>query len=165
MAVDFESNIRLVYKVYNDHFQDCRWIEDDLIQEGMIGLWKACQAFDESRGVPFGSFAYICIRNSMGMLLRREARHAEHMNFDLQVDEYRATVQELSKIDEREQIQTSLLVQDVLSQAKAIGCYDIVQMKLAGMKQKDIAAKLGMKEVAVSEALAGAMKKIRENLK
>ena len=38
-------------------------------------------------------------------------------------------------------------------------------MKLAGMKQKDIAAKLGMKEVAVSEALAGAMKKIREKLK
>ena len=34
---------------------------DDLIQEGMIGLYKAARGYDESRGTSFASFASLCI--------------------------------------------------------------------------------------------------------
>ena len=34
---------------------------DDLIQEGMIGLYKAARGYDESRGTTFASFASLCI--------------------------------------------------------------------------------------------------------
>ena len=111
--VDFESNIGLVYKVYNDRFNEYRWLEEDLIQEGMIGLWKACQVFDKNRGVPFSSYACICIRNAMGMLLRKELRYVANMNFDVQVDDFKPTEQELLDMDEREDVKQSLLIQDI----------------------------------------------------
>jgi RNA polymerase sporulation-specific sigma factor len=34
---------------------------DDLIQEGMIGLYKAVRGYDDSKGIPFVSFASLCI--------------------------------------------------------------------------------------------------------
>ena len=34
---------------------------DDLIQEGMIGLYKAARGYDESKGASFCSFASLCI--------------------------------------------------------------------------------------------------------
>ena len=48
--------------------------------------------------------------------------------------------------------------------AASLGRYEIVYMKLMGMKQKDIARELGMKEVAVSEVLTDVFSKIRERL-
>lgn len=38
---------------------------DDLIQEGMIGLFKAIQSFDSSRETSFASFANLCISRQM----------------------------------------------------------------------------------------------------
>ena len=35
--------------------------EQDVIQEGMVGLFKAIQDFDEKKGVPFQNFAQVCI--------------------------------------------------------------------------------------------------------
>ncbi len=39
--------------------------KDDLIQEGMIGLFKAIGAFDVERGASFKSFAALCIKRGM----------------------------------------------------------------------------------------------------
>lgn len=38
---------------------------DDLIQEGMIGLYTAITDFDETKGVMFSNFANMCIRRRM----------------------------------------------------------------------------------------------------
>ena len=38
---------------------------DDLIQEGMIGLFKAVHDYDTEQEVSFGSFARLCIRRQM----------------------------------------------------------------------------------------------------
>ena len=35
--------------------------EQDVIQEGMVGLFKAIQDFDAKKGVPFQNFAQVCI--------------------------------------------------------------------------------------------------------
>ena len=37
---------------------------DDLIQEGMIGLYKAISVYEETRNHSFGAFASLCIHNS-----------------------------------------------------------------------------------------------------
>ena len=39
--------------------------EDDIIQEGMIGLFSAIQTFDESKGASFRTFADMCINRRM----------------------------------------------------------------------------------------------------
>ena len=38
---------------------------DDLIQEGMIGLYKAVRDFDESREASFKTFASMCINRQL----------------------------------------------------------------------------------------------------
>ena len=38
---------------------------DDLIQEGMIGLMKAVQNYDEAQGNSFQSFADLCVSRQM----------------------------------------------------------------------------------------------------
>ena len=38
---------------------------DDLIQEGMIGLFKAVRDYDETQGASFYSFAELCISRQM----------------------------------------------------------------------------------------------------
>lgn len=47
---------------------------DDLIQEGMIGLYKAVQSFESGRGVPFAGFADMCIEHQMQSAILKAAR-------------------------------------------------------------------------------------------
>ena len=39
--------------------------KDDIIQEGMIGLFKAIRDFDSDRGVPFRVYAEICVNRQI----------------------------------------------------------------------------------------------------
>ncbi len=38
---------------------------DDLVQEGILGLYSAVRSYDSSRGVPFEAFAVLCIKRKM----------------------------------------------------------------------------------------------------
>ena len=44
---------------------------DDLIQEGMIGLFKAVRDFDESKGIKFRTFASVCIDRQIVSAVRK----------------------------------------------------------------------------------------------
>lgn len=60
-----ELNEKLVYHAVNKYFPSL--IQDeDIIQIGRIGLWKACERFDPDRGLAFSTFAVACIRREIG---------------------------------------------------------------------------------------------------
>ena len=48
--------------------------KDDIIQEGMIGLYKAVMEFDETKTAYFRSFAAACIRNNIITAVKTAAR-------------------------------------------------------------------------------------------
>ena len=48
--------------------------QEDLIQEGMIGLYKACQTYSENVGASFKSFAYLCIKRQMQSAIKTANR-------------------------------------------------------------------------------------------
>ena len=48
--------------------------QEDLIQEGMIGLYKACQTYSENVGASFKSFAYLCIKRQMQSAIKSANR-------------------------------------------------------------------------------------------
>ena len=50
---------------------------DDLIQEGMLGLWRAVISFDPMRGVPFEAYAHTCISRRIYSAVR-DARALKH---------------------------------------------------------------------------------------
>ena len=47
---------------------------EDLVQEGMIGLYKAIQTFDESKQASFKTFANLCINSQIQMTIRNANR-------------------------------------------------------------------------------------------
>jgi RNA polymerase sporulation-specific sigma factor len=47
---------------------------DDVVQEGMIGLYKAIRDYDETRGVPFRSFAEMCVTRQVVTAVRSGTR-------------------------------------------------------------------------------------------
>ena len=44
---------------------------DDLFQEGLLGLYQAVESFSEKRGVSFSAYARGCVRNQMRSACRR----------------------------------------------------------------------------------------------
>ena len=68
MIVDNQGLVYTVLKKYN-----CLY-DEDLFQVGMIGLMKAVELFDESRGAAFSSFACRCIANEILICFRKRNR-------------------------------------------------------------------------------------------
>lgn len=60
----FDQNQNLVYYCIKSLNIPSTWY-DDCIQEGMLGLWRACQEFDLDKGCKFATYAVPCIRGSI----------------------------------------------------------------------------------------------------
>ncbi len=67
------DNQKLVYVVAQKLTQ-CSVIDEDTFQTGMIGLIKAADTFDESKGYKFTTLASACIRTELIMAWRKENR-------------------------------------------------------------------------------------------
>lgn len=61
---------------------------EDLIQEGMIGLYKAIMAYDKSRTISFRNFAYICITRQIITAIKAATRQ-KHLPLNSYVSLYK----------------------------------------------------------------------------
>ena len=48
--------------------------EEDLVQEGMLGLFFAAQKYDAALGVSFKTYAYTCVKNAVINAVKKEMR-------------------------------------------------------------------------------------------
>lgn len=74
-----ERNLRLVahiVKKYNSYERDM----EDLISTGTIGLIKAINTYDISKGNKLGTYASRCIENELLMLLRQERKSSREVS-------------------------------------------------------------------------------------
>ena len=74
------DNLRLVYYLYEKLTKNplTENYKDDIISEGMVGLVKAANTFDDGRGIKFGTYASRCITNEMLMFIRRMNKQLPH---------------------------------------------------------------------------------------
>lgn len=66
----FEKNRNLVYHCFHRYVHCPPEMAEDVIQEGMLGLWKVCLRFDESQGTAFSTFAVPNITGYMKQYVR-----------------------------------------------------------------------------------------------
>lgn len=60
------SNLRLVIKVAHPYAFQTSLPFDDLVQEGILGLMRAVEKFDHTKGFKFSTYAFWWIRQSIG---------------------------------------------------------------------------------------------------
>ena len=139
---------------------------DDLIQEGMIGLFKALQNYETGREATFQSFAELCISRQMytAIEVSRRKKHGplnSYISMDTPIDDEGAMT--------LEQISTGALGQDpqdlyinretvedrineIKSQLSSFE-WEVFELQLNGMTYREIAKHLEKSEKTVDNAL------------
>ena len=143
--------------------------KEDLLQEGMMGLFKAIRSYEPDRGASFATYANQCITNQMFTAVST-ARRKKHsiLNESVSLSEIDDANQEglCGYADGPEEIilereaerSLRLRIEKVLSpmENKVLGYY------LQGMSYREIAAKTGKEEKAIDNALQRIRRKVRE---
>lgn len=143
--VDFRSNIPLVHYVVNKYYNKYYQMKPDLIQEGMIGLWKACKTFKEEKGIKFATYATRCIMNNIGMFLRGERKHLDIKSLD-ETYTIDASGDEVAYVDILEADEPEYFDDRIFTVCKRP---DIVKLWMAGYTQTEIGEKVGFSQVHV----------------
>ncbi len=140
--------------------------DEDLIQEGMIALYRAIDAYDVSSKVPFSAFAYSCVRNRIIDVVK-SANCDKHKALNNYVSIYdvdyslSATSAEDAAIMRENSIQIRKNIIDNLTQEET----EILRLYLDGRSYRDIALLTEKSEKFVDNALQKIKHKIRAALR
>lgn len=154
------KNQKLVHHTINKYFPD-KVYDQDIHQIGMIGLWKALEDFDESKGYKFSTFAVRVIKNAINGELRKDKAEFRKCNQDA-YRVYDDDDNEWSYEDNSEMIEERICCLDFSNFCKRLneGDAKIIQLKEKGLSNEDIAKQLNIDKKTVGRA----WKHIKERL-
>ena len=155
---------------------------DDIVQEGMIGLFKAIRDFDENKNIKFSTFAQVCIKRNIYTAITRSNNpkndplnkgvSISHTDSAEEEDEYAKSLSTeelgLSEIynpednlinKEKYDEITSFMMKD-LSKLE----YQVMDLYIIGLTTSEIAKVLGKNEKTTDNAFQRAKNKIRKFL-
>ncbi len=133
---------------------------DDLVQEGLWGLYLGCCAYDTEKGVPFDAYIKVCIRNRIYSAARRFASDSHLIpledlgetlpSTDLPIEDRYAESDALREAFREIQPRLSSLE------------YSVLELYLSGITQKSIAQRLGISPKSADNAMTRIKQKIRD---
>lgn len=138
---------------------------DDLMQEAAIALYNSACSFDDSKGVSFGLYAKICIKNRLISFIRRE------YNGNLRADS-------LDRVDGVDPISSDFSPEQFVISKEALADWNekinasltdfersVFWLYLGGMSYTDIAEALHKQKKSVDNAIVRIKNKLRKLLK
>lgn len=142
---------------------------DDLIQEGMLGLYKAIVSYDADNGARFISFAYTCIRSNILDAVRKAGRekHRPLSNYvsltqeENGVDVFGAEGSNPEEIALKEEYISGLLEQAKSKLSKKENA--VFDLYMNGLSMHEIAHSMSMDIKQVDNALQRIKKKVRKS--
>lgn len=156
--MSFESNMNLVYVVLGQMNLIADKEFEDLVQEGFLGLMKACDTYDPSRGFKFSTYACTCIRNNILMYLRTRRRQSKlrTISSDTFIKNSRDSQESIRLADLLEdpgesvdhKVATSLLIEALKSEHPLYKT--ILRLTYEGYNQYEIGKRLGISQSYVS---------------
>jgi len=146
---------------------------DDVVQEGMIGLFKAIQKFDETRQAGFKSFAETCITSQILTAIKGANRQKhqplnESLSIDKETDdENEISIGDLLKASEDNDPEARIILNEVahsiaendegiLSEMELL----VLREKFSGYEYDEIARHLGKTPKQIDNALQRIKKKV-----
>ena len=134
---------------------------DDFVQESMFGFLNAVRTYDENKGVPFKSYAGVCMRNSV-------TNAVVGVSDDISVDSSSEIFENIEgDQDPLKYVLSGERLKEVL-EACDTGLSrvekTVIILKAIGMTYKEIGDKIGMEPKAVDNAVQRARKKLKSVL-
>ena len=141
--------------------------QDDLVQEGLLGLWSAVKSFDPQRGASFSTFASQCVANRISSAVRtalspRQAPLREYMSISQDEDGQAMQLPdradpEAAFIEKESQQLRSRKMQRLLSPRE----WAVLERYLKGESYQEISEHLGISAKAVDNALQRVRRKLQ----
>lgn len=161
------DNLRLVYFCYNKLQTNTLIIryKDDLISEGMLGLVKAANSFEQDRKTKFSTYAIMCIRNQMLMYIRKLNKFMPYevsLFMPIGHDRYGNQLCLADTIEDETQLQDEAIEKMQLTEFKAKQKpinQKILSALEIGYKQREIAAQLGYSQSYISRQIKKAKRR------
>ena len=173
-----EHNLRLVAHIVRKYYsgQDCA---DDLISIGTIGLIKAIDSFDTTKGAKFATYSAKCIQNEILMYFRARKKNSYEVSINETIDTDRdgnpLTYIDVIRVEDT-------IAEDIDRKIKTRRALEYIRDKLderekqvmilryglgesAPVTQREVAEKLGISRSYISRIEKGALEKISEYLK
>lgn len=152
--------------------------EDDVVQEGMIGLMKAIRQFDANREAAFGTFASLCITRQIISAIRSAERDKHKalntsvsLNKPMESENEEITLEDTIISDNAMNPEEMLIYNDVIHYMLHNGdnVFSDFEMKvlnemIKGQSYNEIAAELNKSPKAVDNAMQRIKKKFRSYL-
>lgn len=139
---------------------------DDLISEGMIGLYKAIINFKEEKNVKFSTFAYICITRQIISAVKTDlAKKNVPLNMSLPINE---AINLIGSINPEEEVifrENQERFYNFLKANLSENEYSVITKYISGQNYKEIANDLDLTEKQVDNALSRAKNKILKYLR
>ena len=137
---------------------------EDLAQEGMLGFLAAVHGYDEKSGVPFRSYAGVCIANRIRSAVRAGARLKNiPLNSYISLNDDSIALPQTQPNPEDLVIARDEAVRFDAIMASRLSHYErsVIQLDLGGRSYEDIAARLGATAKSVDNALQRVRRKLR----
>lgn len=166
----YKETVRTKAKMYYMAGAD----EEDVVQEGMIGLLKAIRQFDADKEVSFGTFAGICITRQIISAIRSADRHKHKplntsvsLSDPLKEENGEITLEDTLKTNTAENPETLLVIKDIAYYILHNGDnilsdfeMEVLNEVLKGYDYDKIARKLGKNPKSIDNAMQRTKKKI-----
>ena len=135
-----EHNLRLVAHIAKKYYADEN-DRDDLVSIGTVGLIKAVDSFDPTKGIRLSSYASRCIENEILMFFRSAKKTAQDvsLNDPIDTDKDGNTLTLLDTIATDDHI-----LEDIDLRMKVRQLYDAVKTRLSPREREIISMRFGI---------------------
>lgn len=166
-----EQHTPLALSIGNEFFQkNPKFSQTELVSEAYVGLMKAGGSFDASKGIAFGSFAKVVIRNHILDYLSKQGTYVDRIKLteDLQQNDLSQSsgLEDVDDIDplreaHRTEIKQLLKTQrSLLSQSQQ----EMIDLLSLGYSYAEIGEKMGISKQAVHKSVQKALESMRSGL-
>ena len=151
---------------------------DDVVQEGMIGLFKAIHSFDQAAGASFKTFADLCVNRQILSAIRTASRKKHEplnesvsLNDPVSDDDTEFTLQEILRanreMEPEQELMMKILLEEISNNEDNVFSafeLDVWKEYSRGRNYREIAAELGKSPKAVDNAIQRTKKKIMDSI-
>lgn len=173
----FERYKDLVTKISRGYFIVGGDLED-LVQEGMVGLYKAIKGYNSHKETTFKTFAVICIKHQIQTAIKKANANKNKLlssavsfqsfsngnsteNLDFLPIELIFNTTPAEKVIDKENFEN---LKNIIKNNLSALEYKVLQLYLKGFSYKEISSVLGITEKSIDNSLSRIKTKLREKL-